>query len=170
MKFFDKLRGEQAPIPARASVRAIVLAWLGCALTIGLLACLQSLTQEQRLIMMAPFGASCGLVFGYPDAPFSQPRSVVGGHCLSAFIGLALLALCGPVWWAMALGVATAVAAMMWLGVMHPPAGATVLSIFLTLPSWKFLLLPTLLGSVLIVLVALAYNNLTRTAAYPKYW
>jgi CBS-domain-containing membrane protein len=169
MTFLDKLRGDKMPIPPRARGRAIAFAWLGCLLAVGLLAWLHS--HGQRAILMAPFGASCLLVFGFPDGFFSQPRNVVGGHVLSSLIGLAFLWAWGPAWWAMALAVATAMASAMWLRVMHPPAGANPILIFLTAPGWDFVLFPTLTGTVLIVALALVYNNLARgELRYPKYW
>ena len=169
MTFLDKLRGDKMPIPPRARGRAIALAWLGCLIAVGLLAWLHS--HGQRAILIAPFGASCLLVFGFPDGFFSQPRNVLGGHLLSSLVALLCLRVLGPAWWAMALAVATAVAAMMWLRVVHPPAGANPVIIFMTQPSWDFLLYPTLAGALLIVVVALIYNNVTRgDLRYPKYW
>jgi len=42
--------------------------------------------------------------------------------------------------------------------------------IFLLEPGWDFLVFPSLAGAVILVVVALIYNNATRTAKYPKYW
>jgi CBS-domain-containing membrane protein len=39
-------------------------------------------------LLIAPFGASCVLVFAVPQSPFAQPRNVIGGHLISATIGL----------------------------------------------------------------------------------
>lgn len=169
MTFLEKLSGDKMPLPPRARGRAIALAWLGCLIAVGLLAWLHS--HGQRTILIASFGASCLLVFGFPDGFFSQPRNVVGGHLLSTLVGLLFLRLLGPAWWAMALAVATAVAATMWLRVVHPPAGANPIIIFLTTPGWDFLLYPTLTGALLIVVAALIYNNAVRgELRYPKYW
>jgi CBS-domain-containing membrane protein len=66
--------------------------------------------------------------------------------------------------------VATAVALMMLTRTIHPPAGSNPVIIFLTQPSWHFLLFPTLIGALILVVVALIYNNITREAKYPKYW
>jgi CBS-domain-containing membrane protein len=150
-------------------MRAIALAWLGCLIAVGLLAWLHS--HGQRPILLAPFGASCLLVFGFPDGFFSQPRNVMGGHLLSSLVALLCLRMLGPAWWVMAVAAATAVAVMMWLRVVHPPAGANPVIIFMAQPGWDFLLYPTLTGALLIVVVALIYNNVTRgDLRYPKYW
>lgn len=59
-----------------------------------------------------------------------------------------------------------AIALMMATGTVHPPAGSNPVIVFLLQPGWGFLLLPTLLGS----LVVLLYNNAVRANRYPKYW
>lgn len=59
---------------------------------------------------------------------------------------------------------------MMLTRTVHPPAGSNPVIVLLLQPGWSFLFLPTLGGAVLLVLVALACNNLSRPAAYPKYW
>ncbi|MDC7825168.1 HPP family protein [Pseudomonas sp. BLCC-B13] len=163
-----KLRGDAAALPPRASARQIALAWLGGALAI---ACVASTADWLSLsLLLGSFGASCVLVFGFPDLPFSQPRNLVGGHVLSSLVGLVLLHGCGPQWWALALAVGTAIALMMATRTVHPPAGSNPVIIFLAQPDWDFLLFPTLTGALLLMLVALVYNNATRAVRYPKYW
>jgi CBS-domain-containing membrane protein len=163
-----KLRGDAANLPPRSSWQQIALAWFGGALAI---ACVASTGNWLSLsLLLGSFGASCVLVFGYPDLPFSQPRNLVGGHLLSSLVGLLLLQAFGPQWWALALAVGTAIALMMLTRTVHPPAGSNPVIIFLAQPGWGFLLFPTLTGALLLMLVALVYNNATRTARYPKYW
>jgi CBS-domain-containing membrane protein len=84
--------------------------------------------------------------------------------------GLCFLALLGPTWWAVALAVGTAIALMLVSRTAHAPAGSNPVIIFLAQPGWDFLLFPTLSGALIVVLVALVYNNATRAARYPKYW
>jgi CBS-domain-containing membrane protein len=168
LDLLHKLRGDTANLPPRASWQQIALAWLGGALAI---ACVASTGNWLSLsLLLGSFGASCVLVFGYPDLPFSQPRNLVGGHLLSSLVGLLLLQAFGPQWWALALAVGTAIALMMATRTVHPPAGSNPVIIFLAQPGWGFLLFPTLTGALLLMLVALVYNNATRTARYPKYW
>lgn len=167
--FFGKLKGESSaaslPMP---SLKNVALAWLGGVLAIALIAQLGD--RLSLPLILGSFGASCVLVFGFPDLPFSQPRNVVVGHFISSLIGLLFLALFGPQWWSLALAVGTAIAAMMLTRTVHPPAGSNPVIVFLAQPGWSFLWLPTLTGASLLVLVALLYNNATRKAAYPKYW
>lgn len=64
----------------------------------------------------------------------------------------------------------TAIALMMMTRTVHPPAGSNPVIIYLLQPGWGFLLMPTLLGAMVLVLVTLLYNNATRETRYPKYW
>lgn len=166
--FFAKFRGDQAALPPKASSKSIALAWLGGCLAIATVAVLADALSAA--LILGSFGASCVLVFGYPDVPFSQPRNVILGHVLSSAIGLLFLHLFGPAWWSLALSAGTAIALMMLTRTVHPPAGSNPVIVFLAQPAWNFLLFPTLLGAIVIVMVALFYNNATRSARYPKYW
>ena len=165
---FQKLKGDKAQLPPTPPARNIALAWLGGALAIGIIA---GYAEGMTLaLVLGSFGASCVLVFGYPDVPFSQPRHVIGGHFLSSLIGLVFLSTFGPHWWSVALAVGTAIAVMMWTGTVHPPAGSNPVIIYLIQPDWSFLLTPTLAGAALLVAIAAIYNNVTRPTRYPKYW
>jgi CBS-domain-containing membrane protein len=121
-------------------------------------------------LLLGSLGASCVMLFGFPDLPFSQPRHVVVGHLVSSLSGLLALTLLGPQWWSLAIALALALALMMVLGVVHPPAGSNPVIVFLSQPAWTFAFYPTLLGAVVVVLIALLYNNVTRATNYPKYW
>jgi CBS-domain-containing membrane protein len=80
------------------------------------------------------------------------------------------LAVFGSTWWSMALALASAIALMHVTRTAHPPAGSNPVIIMLGLPGWGFLLMPTLVGSSIIVAVALAFNNTGNDRRYPKYW
>ena len=166
--FVEKLRGQGVALPPRAPWRAIGLGALGGLIAIGLVAGLT--TGLEQLLILGSFGASCVLVFGVPDVPFSQPRNVIAGHFISTLIGLTAVEIFGHHWWAPAVGVAGAIAAMMTTRTVHPPAGSNPVIVYLGAVGWKFLWLPTLLGAVILVAVALVYNNMTRPGRYPAYW
>ena len=119
---------------------------------------------------MGSFGASIFVLFVLPESPFAQPRNVIIGHLVTTFIGLFFYHLVGSDWWSMAIALAIAIAAMQYLRVPHPPAGSNPFIVFLLGSQWEFLWMPTLIGSILIVLVALFYNNLSNDRSYPKYW
>ena len=168
MNLLQKIRGDSAALPARASNQAIGLAFLGGFLAIAVITLL---AQGLHIaLVLGSFGASCVLVFGYPDVPFSQPRNVIAGHVLSTLVGLACVHLLGAHGWSAALAVGSAIALMMLTRTVHPPAGSNPVIVFLMQPGWDFALFPTLSGAVLLVLVALVFHNVTRPARWPKYW
>ena len=138
---------------------------LGGFVTIYLLA--QFSLSFETLLLVAPFGASCVLVFALPQSPLAHPRNVIGGHLISAFIGLAVLHSLGTGPLALALAVGLAISAMQFSGTLHPPAGADPLVVILSGASWSFLAAPILAGTVTIVAVAYAYHRFVSRRAYP---
>jgi CBS-domain-containing membrane protein len=121
------------------------------------------------MLLLGSFGSSAVMMFAFPDIHFAQPRSVIGGHVICSAVGLATLTLLGPTWWALASAAAVSLALMMLTRTVHPPAGSNPLIVFLTLPHWDFLLLPTLAGAVTMVLVAIVYHRICKRS-YPAYW
>ena len=111
------------------------------------------------LLLIPPFGASCVLVFGVPASPFARPQNVIGGHVISAAMGLAAVSLFGAGALGMAIGVGLAIASMMVSDTVHPPAGANPIVVALAAPGWSFLLAPVLAGAVVIVMLGAAYNR-----------
>lgn len=120
--------------------------------------------------LMASFGASCVLAFGMPDSPLAQPRSVIGGHLVATLVALLVLYTLGNSWWAGALAVGLALAAMQQTRTLHAPAGANPLVVLTTGASIDFLVTPVLAGSIVIVAVAWCVNNARSRGSYPKYW
>lgn len=166
MKLMQILRAGKAP--ARPPLRFIALTMLGAALAIGVLGWLTRVSSVPWL--MAPFGASCVLVFGVPESPLAQPRNVVAGHFVTSLVGLLVLEFLGAGWATAALAVALGIGAMQFTSTTHPPAGANPLVVMAAQPAWGFLLTPVLVGAVAIVLVGLLSNNLRQKASYPRYW
>lgn len=165
---FSRFRGGEVSLPPRPTAKAVFLAWLGGVVAISVMASLTLLVDIP--LVLGSFGATCVLVFAYPDVPFSQPRNIVFGHLFSSFIGLMFLTVFGPHWWAVGLATGTAIAFMMFTRTVHPPAGSNPVIVFLSQPSWSFLLYPTLIGTLIVTLLAILYNNMTRSSNYPKYW
>ncbi len=165
----EKVRGDGQARPPASSPQAIGLAAVGGVLAIAVVAGLTDAVD--KALILGSFGATCVLVFGYPDVPFSQPRHVIGGHFISTLTGLVFLEAFGFHWWTVALAVGGAIAAMMATRTVHPPAGSNPVIVWLGVqPDWEALWFPTLVGALLVTAVALVFNNVTRDARYPKYW
>jgi CBS-domain-containing membrane protein len=166
--YFQKFRGEHASLAGKANIKEITFAWGGGFIAIALIGFLtQSLAHP---LILGSFGASCVLLFGFPKSPFSQPRNVIAGHFLSTLIGLLFFHIIGDMWWSMALALATALAVMLATNTVHPPAGSNPIIVFLLGAPWTFLITPTLIGAVILVIVALFYLNLKKSLVYPSYW
>jgi CBS-domain-containing membrane protein len=166
--FVQRCRGAGGKRPAHLGARAVLLGGLGGFVAIGALALLGG--GLDVTLLLGSFGASCVLLFGYPDAPFAQPMNVIGGHVICTGIGLAALHWIGPQPWVLALAVGLSIAAMMATRTVHPPAGSNPVIVFLGHSGWGFFLFPVFSGAVILVLIALLYNNAVRKTAYPVYW
>lgn len=146
----------------------IGLSYLGSFIGIAVLAYL-SIYSHYPLIA-APFGATAVLVFGVPDSPLAQPRNVIIGNVIGAFICVSLVHLFGTDPWVMALAVATTIKLTQLTRTVHPPAGAVSLVGVMSHASWDFILTPALAGSIIIVLVTYIFSNLVPGRPYPKHW
>lgn len=147
-------------------------------LFIGALNRFTPLTEPALSWLVASFGASAVLVFGFPQNDFSQPRNLVGGHLVCALVGVSAQRwIGGHPQLAAATAVAVSIALMQWTRTVHPPGGGTALTAVIggsavQAMGYKFVLAPVLLGTLLLVLTALLVNNLSPNSQrhYPHYW
>lgn len=148
--------------------RHVFWSWFGSFLAISI--CAYLTTKTNSPLLMAPFGATSVLIFGVPDSSLAQPRNVIGGNLLAAFVSLSLLHVLGASPLVMGLAVSVAIGIMQLTGTVHPPSGAVALVVMMTKPDWQFLLTPALEGSIVLVLCAVIFNNLAEERTYPKHW
>ncbi|MDN7407982.1 HPP family protein [Burkholderia vietnamiensis] len=145
------------------------ISFIGATFAIGIIATIADGTGVP--LLMTPLGASCVLLFAAPNSPYAHPRNLVFGHLISCFVGLAVASLHvhGP--WAMAISVGAAIAAMQLTKTLHPPAGADPLVILMTEnASIHGFLVSVPLGVLLLLLVALVFNNVVRRQRWPASW
>ena len=111
------------------------------------------------------------MLYGAPSAPFSQPRSLLGGHLISAIVGVLVFKVMGAGYTAVAFGVALAIVLMLIAKAVHPPAGATaLLGVTASQGSLWWVVSPVFIGALILLVVALVINNLDKTNTYPDYW
>ena len=118
------------------------------------------------------------MAYGIPQAEFSQPRNLIGGHVVSALVGVCIFQVLGADSIASyPLAVALAILAQQVTRTVHPPGGATALIAVIGGESihelgFLYVLCPVLVGSVIMVLVALLVNNFSGDSKrnYPSYW
>lgn len=116
-------------------------------------------------IMIASMGASAVLLFAAPNSPLTQPWPLVGGHIISAFIGVACANLVQNMWFAASLAVALSILAMHLTYSLHPPGGASALTAVLGSHSeiatdFSFIFMPVGANVFLLLAMALVINNL----------
>lgn len=125
--------------------------------------------------LVASMGASAVLLFAVPHGPLSQPWSVLGGHLVSAVVGVTCAQLIpGPVLSA-AMAVGIAIGAMHYLRCIHPPGGATALTAVMGGDAvqqlgFQFVMTPVLLNVIAILLVAVLFNAPFAWRRYPAAW
>ena len=163
----ERRRGRR--IQPRFQLSQIGVTSLGGLTAVGLMALLT--VWSGQVLIVAPLGASCVLLFGYPRSPLAQPRNVVLGNALGGGIGVALVSVLGQGPLVLALAVALTILLGQQLRCLHPPAGGMAfLAAFLGM-SWHFLLFPVISGSLLLVLLAWAFSRWVPGAMpYPLHW
>lgn len=125
-----------------------------------------------HLMMVASMGASAVLLFAVPHGPLSQPWAVIGGHTLSALVGISCALLIPNMLLAAALAVALSIWVMITLRCIHPPGGATALTAVIGGEAihqlgYQFAITPVLIDSLLMVMVAFFFNNMFEKRRYP---
>lgn len=124
-------------------------------------------------LMIASTGASAVLLFAVPHGALSQPWPLLGGHVVSALIGVACAQGVSSTLIAAPLAVALAIAAMHYLRCIHPPGGATALIAVIGgsqvhALGYQFVLAPVLLNATLMLFIAIAVNYAFPWRRYPS--
>lgn len=177
MGFRGKFKGATKS-PPRVSLTEVVWSWVGAFLGMGIIGWLveKGLPETPGIMLVGSLGASGVLLYGAPKSPLAQPRNVIGGHVVSALVGVASWkVLHGEPWLAGAVAVSTATAFMHLTRTLHPPGGATALIAVIggeKVHSLGFLyaIAPIGLAAFVMVIVALAVNNLAKGRRYPEFW
>jgi CBS-domain-containing membrane protein len=176
-EYFKKMKGSTKSPPA-VSLAEIGWSWIGAFLGIAAVASLnyKILENTDLVLIIGSFGASAVLIYGAIKSPLAQPRNLIGGHVFSALIGVACYQLLGShMWLAASVAVATAIAIMHATKTLHPPGGATALIAVIGSDKihnlgYLYVLIPVGLGAVIMLLVALLVNNISKTRRYPEFW
>lgn len=143
--------------------------FLGAFIAISCLGILGDLSGYQLLV--APFGASTVLLFGAPSSPLAQPRNLIFGNLLAAISAVTFVAFLGTSPLVSALAVASAIALGQRFRCLHPPAGAVALLGVLSNASPVFILLPVLIGSLFLLVIAVVFHrSSSQVPDYPVHW
>jgi CBS-domain-containing membrane protein len=126
------------------------------------------------LLIVPSMGASAVLLFAVPHGALSQPWNVLGGHVISAAIGVSCALLLPDPYIAASLAVGLAIGAMYYLRCIHPPGGATALTAVIggeatRALGYQFVLTPVLLNALVMVTAAVLFNYLFKWRRYPAW-
>lgn len=177
MAYFSKMKGSTIS-PPKVSLTEMAWSFLGSFIGIGVVAYLnyRTFSGTEFIMIIGSFGASAVLIYGAVRSPLAQPRNLVGGHILSAIIGVSAYKLLnGQIWLASALAVSASIFLMHATGTLHPPGGATALIAVTGGPKicglgYFYVLMPVGLGVLVMLVIALAVNNIPKSRRYPEFW
>jgi CBS-domain-containing membrane protein len=175
--YFKKMKGSTTS-PPRVRFSEIVWSWIGAFLGISAVAFISSniLEKTDMVMVIGSFGASAVLIYGAIKSPLAQPRNFIGGHLISAIVGVTSYQLLhSHIWFAAAVSVATAIAFMHASKTLHPPGGATALIAVIGSPKIHALghlytIIPVGIGASIMLIVALLVNNISDNRKYPEFW
>ena len=137
-------------------------------ITIGILTLLTYKT-EYGVFLIASFGSSMVLLYGYPESPFAQPKNIILGHFLTALIGIVFLNFVPlPIFLNIPIAVGFGVMFMILFKVTHPPAGGNPIIVIIGSVSFDYLLTPVLIGSIIVVMFGVIINKFLFKKEYPK--
>ena len=145
-----------------------LLAGVLSAITIVALALLTYKT-EFGIFLIASFGSSMVLLYGYPESPFSQPKNIFFGHLLTSLVGIFFLySVPLPIYFLIGLSVGVGVFLMIFLKVPHPPAGGNPIIVIVGSFSIDYIINPIIIGSIIILTFGIVLNRLILRKKYPN--
>ena len=144
------------------------LAGLFSAITIGALTYLTYKTTF-GLFLIASFGSSMVLLYGYPESPFAQPKNIFFGHLLTALVGIIILNIVPlPIFITIPIAVGLGVGLMILFNVTHPPAGGNPIIVIIGSVSLDYLINPIITGSIIVLAFGIVINRFVLKKKYPK--
>ena len=150
------------------NIKQSFLASLFSIITISILTFLTYKT-EYGVFLLASFGSSMVLLYGYPESPFAQPKNVFFGHLITAITGLFFLNFVPlPIYINIPLAVGFGVGLMILLNVTHPPAGGNPIIVIIGSVSFDYLFSPVISGSIIIIVFAIIINRFILKKSYPS--
>ena len=149
-------------------IKKPLIAAIFSTLTIGVLSLLTYKT-PYGLFLIASFGSTMVLLYGYPESPFAQPKNIFFGHLITAIIGMVFLySIQLPIYIIIPLAVGFGVGLMILMNVTHPPAGGNPIIVIMGSVSLDYLINPIIIGSMIILLFGVVLNRLILKKKYPS--
>lgn len=149
-------------------LKKVFLASIFSIFTIGLLSFL-TYRLNLGIFLLASFGSTMVLLFGYPESPFAKPKNIFFGHVLTSLIGILFFKFISlPIFIIIPLAVGLGVAIMIGFNIAHPPAGGNPIIMISSSASFEFLLSPVISGSIILIVFGFVLNRFVANNNYPK--
>ena len=144
-----------------------LIAGLFSTITIAALTFLTYKTQY-GIFLIASFGSSMVLLYGYPESPFAQPKNIFFGHLVTSVVGILVLFYVSlPIYITIPVAVGAGVGLMIILNVTHPPAGGNPIIVIIGSVSLDYLINPIITGTIIILIFGIILNRLILKKKYP---
>ena len=144
-----------------------LIAGLFSTITIAALTFLTYKTQY-GMFLIASFGSSMVLLYGYPESPFAQPKNIFFGHLVTSVVGILVLFYVSlPIYITIPVAVGAGVGLMIILNVTHPPAGGNPIIVIIGSVSLDYLINPIITGTIIILIFGIILNRLILKKKYP---
>ena len=145
-----------------------IIAGIFSIITIGFLT-LMTYETELGLFLIASFGSTMVLLYGYPESPFAQPKNIFFGHLITSTVGIVFVNLIPlPTYIMIPLAVGFGVFLMILAGVTHPPAGGNPIIVIIGSASFSYIINPIIIGSAIVLVFGIILNRFILKKEYPK--
>ena len=148
-------------------IKKPLIAAIFSSLTIGVLSLLTYKT-PYGLFLIASFGSTMVLLYGYPESPFAQPKNIFFGHLATSLAGLFVLYFIPlPLYINLPIAVGAGVALMIMLNITHPPAGGNPIIVIMGSVSLDYIINPIISGTIIVLIFGVVLNRLILKKKYP---
>ncbi len=150
------------------NLKQLLISLIFSTLTIGILTLL-TYKLNLGIFLLASFGATMVLLYGYPESPFSKPKNIFFGHFITSLIGILFFKFISlPIYIIIPLAVGLGIAIMIFLNVTHPPAGGNPIIVISSGANFDYLLSPVISGSIILIFLGILINRYIIKNRYPS--
>ena len=123
---------------------------------------------DYGLFLVASFGSTMVLLYGYPESPFAHPKNIFFGHLVTSLAGLFVLYFIPlPLYINLPIAVGAGVALMIMLNITHPPAGGNPIIVIMGSVSLDYIINPIISGTIIVLIFGVVLNRLILKKKYP---
>ena len=123
---------------------------------------------EFGVFLIASFGSTMVLLYGYPESPFAHPKNIFFGHLVTSLAGLFFLYfITFPLYLIIPLAVGLGVFLMILLNITHPPAGGNPIIVIMGSVSLDYIINPIISGTIIVLIFGVILNRFILKKKYP---